>query len=523
MGSLFLGIDCSTQSLSAVVIDFVHKKVVFEASLNFDRTFPHYKTHKGTLRHEDPLIVHSHPLMWLEALDLLFFQMKEQGIPLENIAAISGSAQQHGSVYLNENFSEALAHLNPFKTLPANLKDCFSRVTAPIWMDSSTSEECEEIAHAMRGKKHVIEVTGSAPFERFTGPQIRKFYKQEKEKYDSTKHICLVSSFLASVLSGKVAPIDHGDGSGMNLMDIRTKSWSPEALNATAPHLLEKLPHLAPSWEVIGNVSSYFVKKYGVNKKALVLPWTGDNPSSIVGLGLVQEGSVAVSLGTSFTYFGYLTKPQVDPQGEGHLFVAPTGDYMTLNCFINGALAIEKLRNTYGINWDEFDAALLSTNPGNEGGILLPYFEAEIVPKVLNPGLHRFDLQEMDVAANCRAMIEAQMMSMLLHSDWMKIKPKRIYVTGGVSHHVPILQILADIHHCEILSSDIQKSTALGACFTAVYGYYQHTKKPHTWEEIVADFAEQGIKDHVYPNLAHRKTYDELMHKYQICEKKALS
>ena len=43
------------------------------------------------------------------------------------------------------------------------------------------------------------------------------------------------------------------------------------------------------------------------------------------------------------------------------------------------------------------------------GAILLPYFDEEIVPKVLRPGLRRFDLKEGDIAANCRALIEAQM------------------------------------------------------------------------------------------------------------------
>lgn len=520
MDSLFLGLDCSTQSLSAIVIDFAEKKVIFEASLNFDKTFPHYKTHKGALRDRDPLVVHSSPLMWLEALDKMFELMKSEGVALHHIVAISGSAQQHGSVYLNSAFDFDVSHLDLTKGLHENLKKTLSRETAPIWMDSSTSEQCSQIEKALGGKTKVIQVTGSAPFERFTGPQIRKFYQQEPEKYESTKHICLVSSFMASILAGKIAPIDHTDGSGMNLMNIERKDWDSLALEATAPNLIEKLPPLAKSWEIIGKVNPYFVKKYGVNSEALCLPWMGDNPSSILGLGLIEKGMVAISLGTSFTYFGYLETPQVDLKGEGHLFVAPTGDYMTLNCFINGALAIEKLRNIYGINWDEFDLALVETNPGNDGAIFMPYFEAEIVPKVLKPGIHRFDLDEKDMKANCRALIEAQMLSMKIHSDWMKIKPSKIYVTGGVSHHEPILQILADIHQCEVLSSDIQKSTALGATFLAVYGYYLFHKKPLTWKDITQDFAQKGLHQQIMPNHQQDRVYEKLALKYKECEKR---
>ena len=62
----------------------------------------------------------------------------------------------------------------------------------------------------------------------------------------------LVSSWLASLLAGRHAAIDPGDGSGMNLMDLASRRWSPEAVRATAPGLEQKLPALADSWSVAG-------------------------------------------------------------------------------------------------------------------------------------------------------------------------------------------------------------------------------------------------------------------------------
>ena len=101
MSRLFLGLDSSTQSLSAIVIDTETRRVVYEASLNFDKALPQYKTQNGALPKGDPLVAQSPPLMWVEALDALFTKMKADGVPLNEILAISGSGQQHGSVYLN--------------------------------------------------------------------------------------------------------------------------------------------------------------------------------------------------------------------------------------------------------------------------------------------------------------------------------------------------------------------------------------------------------------------------------------
>src|SRR5260221_7446441 len=127
MGKLFLGLDSSTQSLSAVVIDLDTRKVVYEKSLNFDQALPQFKTRNGVLPHRDPLVKHSPPLLWAAALDLLFTQMKKDKVALGKILAVSGSGQQHGSVYLNERAVEALANLDPKKSLVENLDGIFAR------------------------------------------------------------------------------------------------------------------------------------------------------------------------------------------------------------------------------------------------------------------------------------------------------------------------------------------------------------------------------------------------------------
>ena len=58
--------------------------------------------------------------MWAEALDVLFDKMKTEGITLGDIRAISGSGQQHGSVYLKT--ADNLSNLNPSKSLAENLR-----------------------------------------------------------------------------------------------------------------------------------------------------------------------------------------------------------------------------------------------------------------------------------------------------------------------------------------------------------------------------------------------------------------
>jgi xylulokinase len=543
MAKLFLGLDCSTQSLSAIVIDHDARRIVYHRSLNFDQALPHYGTINGALRSADPLVVHSPPLMWIEALDMLFAQMKDDGIPLGEILAISGSGQQHGSVYLNSRAANRLARLRPNRPLAENLRGVFSRETAPIWMDSSTGIECGEIREALGGLTATAGKTGSDAFERFTGPQIRKFYKTEPDHYANTASIALVSSFLASVIAGRTAPIDHGDGAGMNLMDIRRKVWHPQALKATAPQLRKKLPPLAPSSMVIGNISPWFSRKYGFNRGVKALVWSGDNPCSIIGLGLIREGAMAISLGTSDTLFGYLRRCRVDERGEGNVFGAPTGDYMALGCFQNGSLARERIRDLYKLDWNGFNQALADTPPGNHGAILLPWFEPEIVPRVNKPGVHRFlvddpacsvrrlsassanpkILRDPDACRDCRAVVEAQMMSMRLHSQWMKLRPKQIHATGGASTNTAILQIMADVFHCPVVRIEVAKSAALGAALRAVHGWLVHSGRKPRWQDIVAGFTDPIPGSEIRPTPAAARVYSALVPRYAMCEREAIA
>ncbi len=517
MTDYFLGLDSSTQSLTGVIIDFDGRKIVISKSLPFMEYFPEYETDHGVIKQEDEKVVHSYPLMWVEALDTIFELFKEENVDLSSIKAITGSGQQHGTVYLNDKFEEQLKNLNPDKGLKQQLSDVFSRETAPIWMDSSTNKQCQEIREALGGKKKTIELTGSDTFERFSGPQIRKFFQENPEAYNNTSIIHLVSSFMASILLGANAPIDHGDGAGMNLMDIRKKNWSDKALNITAPGLKGKLPNLVESFKIIGKISPYFVNKYGFNSDTIILPWSGDNPNSLIGVGLIEKGKIAISLGTSNTYFGFMDKPRTDPRGESHVFGSPTGDYMSLICFKNGALTSEQVKNEFKLSWKDFSDILEKTPPGNEGKIMLPYYFPEIVPQVLNPKVYRFGFDENDKNGNVRAIIESQLISMRLHSQWTGEEPEVIYATGGASKDKAILQTIADIYQVNVIQFETSASAALGAALRAAKTYYDDTGKNLSWSEIVQDYTVAKGKM-ISPRKEYKQIYDDMVLLYEAYE-----
>jgi xylulokinase len=476
-GNFFLGLDASTQSLKATFVD-ERLDIVFEESVVFDSDLPQYQTRGGVQRAKDALSVTSPVLMWVEALDLLFARLKEKKTPLNYVAAISGSGQQHGSVYLRSAVENVLKKLNKKISLREQLKDCFSLQNSPVWMDSSTTLQCRQRDAALGGKEKVAELTGSRSYERFTGNQIAKIFQHQPEVYAETAFICLVSSFFASILIGRIAPFEPGDASGMNLMDIRSKRWLKAALECTAPELEKRLANIVPSHNVIGKVAPYFIEKYGVSKNALVIAFSGDNPCSLASFGLAEAGDIAVSLGTSDTMFGAMKKPHPSAY-EGHIFgnpIDPKG-YMALICYKNGSLTREMIRDACAEgSWRTFEELLSKTAVGNNGKIGFYFKEPEITPTILNPGIYRFDrknnkqkefLPEEDV----RAIIEGQFLSMRLHSSNIGLVPKKILATGGASVNKGIMQVLADVFGVEVMISVRPNSASLGAALRALHGW----------------------------------------------------
>ena len=517
--ALYLGLDSSTQSLTAVIIEITGgtRRVVHQDTLGFDADLPHYGTINGVTPSGDASVRTAPPLMWVEALDRMMARLTAVDLDWSRLAAVSGSAQQHGSVYLNARASVALQRLDPGIDLVDQVRGLLSRPESPIWMDSSTAAQCAEIAAAVGGDAALARRTGSRAYERFTGPQIRKFWQQRPECYAETDRIHLVSSFMASLLAGGHAPLEPGDASGMNLMDLESRRWWEPALNATAPGLSEKLPLLVPPWTEVGSLAQYWQGRYGL-PPARVIAWSGDNPCSLIGTGLVSSHTLAISLGTSDTVFAHTPAPQPDPTGAGHVFGAPTGEYMGLVCFSNGSLARDRVRRTFGLDWDRFSAVLNASPAGNLGRILLPWFEPEITPPVPRAGAVSFGVPADDAAANVRGIIEAQMLAARLHSAWMAPQVDTIYATGGAAVNRGILQVMADVFGADVYQFDVANSAALGAALRAYHADLLAGEGEAVWSQIVRGFADPVPGSRIEPDPERHALYREMLDVYAACE-----
>ena len=499
-----LGIDISTQSVTAIVLDPFLGELVCREQIYFGSDFPERSHPEGYIKYDRYELecdeMHADPLLWLDAIEMVLDRLSKS-MDLSCIQAVSVSGQQHGSVYLTEGFVDAISDVNLDTPMSQQIAPFLSRRTSPIWMDNSTSQECREISSALGGDLNVCRITGSVATCRFTGPQIRKFAKRNPEKWTLTHRIHLVSSFITSVLAGVDSPIDIGDAAGMNLMDINTFDWSQEALNATADDFCSKLPQICYSTSVIGSISSYFSGRYGFSKSCKVVVGTGDNPSSLVGVGGAQSGTHVLSLGTSDTLFSAMDSVCTDPEGFGHVFGNPLGGVMSLLCFRNGALARDVVRKEAACgDWAEFSAAIESSPPAVN--VFLPIEVDEITPKRQKGRIYACSMpHNLEMP---RASVEGQILNIKIHSKWINCVAKKIILTGGASQSDSIAQIVSDIFGLPVYRIVVSDSAALGAAMRAA-----HTGLGVSIETLV-DLFSTPVSGVIMPNLSFTSAYASL-------------
>ena len=300
-----LGIDLSTQSLTLSVLNYKS----FKNELNISIAFNSLEEINNSSMNKNTLLIDSNiegkaeqdTNIFLIALDKAFSKLKDK-CNISLIDSIQISAQQHGHVYLSDNYKKNLEYLklkeSANKSLVEILKNSYSYNGAPIWRTSCAEKQAKELRKAAGGKEKMIQITGSDSPLRFTGAVIKYYFDNNKSLLENTYKIFLLNTFISSILTAKDnIAVDFGNGAGMSLMDYSKKEWNENLLNAVSKDLKNKLGNIKSPSSEAGYISTYFIEKFGFNKNCIVGIGSGDNPETKV----LYKGDI-LSLGTSFVY-----------------------------------------------------------------------------------------------------------------------------------------------------------------------------------------------------------------------------
>lgn len=497
MAKLFAGLDVSTKSCKLVIIDWDEKTEVHVEGVNYDQDLPHYQTQNGEMIGNQPGVSESNPLMWVEAVDTVFERAKNKFIPLKHIKAIAVSGQQHGLVALDA-------------------KGNLARPASKLWNDFSTQEECDLLTERVGGVEKMISEIGNTQRTGYTAAKIYHMVRHEKDAYDRSTILFLVHNYINWYLTGGVAVMEPGDTSGTALWNPVSKSWSEKVISSIDENLAKKLPPVQSSQNSIGTISSDLVERFGFSPECKIDAGSGDNMYSAIGTGNVKPGIVTVSLGTSGTAYSFMEKPYVDPAGEIAAFCDSTGNYLPLLCISNLANGYDKFLSLHGLNHIQFDEMVSMTLPGNEGRLLIPWYEGERTPDLplASAVYFGFDLSEFEPRFLARAILEGHVNNLYDGSKKLPVSLEKIHLTGGLSQSPTWCQAIADIFGAETIP--IQgEGAAFGAALHAAWVWLMEEGYSTTIDDVVNNFIQYNEPLHRKPQPEYQDIYQKQKALYQ--------
>jgi xylulokinase len=439
-----LGIDVSTTGAKALLIDE-------QGSVVSSATTP------LTLFTPRPLWSEQDPREWWSGTVGSIRQALDQaGISGDSVVAVGLTGQMHGLVLLDAD-GEVLR-------------------PAILWNDQRTGPQCDEIRRRL-GKERLIQITGNNALTGFTAPKVLWVQQNEPEIYSQAAHLLLPKDYVRYCLTGEYAT-DKAGASGTILFDLAERDWSPEVLSAL------EIPAgwLPPTYEgpqVTGQVSQASAEATGLAPGIPVVAGGGDQSAQAVGVGAVEPGIIALTLGTSGVVFATTPAPLVEPQGRLHAFCHALPDrWHFMGVMLSAAGSLQWYRDTLapGIDFEDLVEEARNISPGSEGLLFLPYLTGERTPypDPLARGAWVGLTVRHERAHLTRAVLEG--VAFGLKDSFMLIQQaglgaiQQVRVSGGGARSSLWQQILADVLGVELVTVNTTEGAAFGAALLAAVG-----------------------------------------------------
>ncbi|MFH0795496.1 MAG: xylulokinase [Candidatus Omnitrophota bacterium] len=489
---LFLGIDVGTSGVKALLVDTDGNVV--------DQTTEEYP-----LLTPKPLWAEQNPEDWWSATIKTCRTISGRSRSKGDISGLGLTGQMHGSVFLDKD----------------------DRVIRPaiLWCDQRTGEEVKEIEERI-GRERIIRITGNPVFTGFTAPKIIWLRKNEPASYRKIAKLLLPKDYIRYKLTGVFAS-EVTDNSGTSLFDVTERKWSQEVLDILQ---IKKdwLAAVFESPEVIGKITPEAARLTDLPENIPVSAGAGDQAASGCGNGVVSEGIISVTLGTSGVVFAFSDQVRKDPAGRIHAMCHAVPDtWHLMGCTLSAGGSLRWFRDNFCLSEisrakkEGKDPYELMTEEagkvpaGSEGMIFLPYLTGERTPHA-NPLARAtfFGATSRHTRAYfIRAVLEGITFALKDTVEIMKelnLPIKEVRISGGGARSDLWCQIVADIFEKEVVRTENPDTTAFGSAILATVAGRFYQSVPEACQKMVR------TKERFQPDQEKNKV---LRQSYQVFRK----
>jgi len=480
----FIGVDIGTTSVKAVAFDCGGKTLAAE-----DREYTLRSPRRGWAEQDPEEILGS----LLDSLAGVVSTLKERGL---RIGCVSFSAAMHGLMAL----------------------DGEGRPITPsiIWADNRASEQARKIRDEMDGLA-IHRRTGTPIHPMSPLAKLLWFREEEPDTFEAAARWVSVKEYVFFRLFGEYV-VDHSIASATGIFGLESREWDEGALRIAGVSP-EKLSRPVPTTHVMDGLRSEYAERLGLDSETPFVVGANDGVLANLGVGAVDPGVVAVSIGTSGAVRSVVHRPEVEERGRLFCYALDEGAWVIGGPINNGGIALRWLRDAVFPDlaktaegkrpYDLMGELAGKVSAGSDGLIFLPYLTGERAPQWnaharatffgLTLGHGRGHL--------VRAVMEGvafQIYAVARVLEETSGEPKEVRATGGFARSALWRQMIADVFGREVVYPEGVEGSSLGA---AMLGMKAIGEIPAL--EAAKEMVE--ISHHHRPDEAASKTYADLM------------
>lgn len=476
----FIGIDVGTSTCKTLALD-ADGTVIARASADYPLHTP-----RAGWAEQDP------ELWWQAAVETMQAVMAQlQGWQVQ---AIGLTGQMHGLVPL----------------------DAEDRVIRPamLWCDQRAAPQCDTITERVGGLDALLALSNNRMLPGFTGGKFLWMAEHEPDAFARMHRFLNPKDYLRLRMTG-VHASDVSDASGTGLFDVRRRQWSTDLLavvGLTEAHV----PRVFESSEVTGGLSPAVAALWDLPAGLPVVAGGGDSVMQTTSQGVVEAGSIGVTIGTAGIVGG---ASRTCPDNRGGLVQISCGNardrWHVMGVSLNAGGSFQWLKETLeplaggDFSFDQLADLARPVPAGADGLLFLPYLMGERCPHVAPDGRGAWVglTRGHGLGHMSRAVMEGVLYNMRAILDVFAdagLSAERLRASGGATASRIWLDLLADITGRPVATvSGASEGGAFGAALLAGIG----AGRWNSLDEAVTVVEETAL---VAPDAARARLYDRI-------------
>jgi len=480
-----IGLDIGTTSAKSVI--FQKNGVVVSEN---EQSYPVFHSHPSWAE-QDPLVIER------SAIQAIKQSLQNKGIKGEQISSVGLSSAMHSLICVDEQNNP----LSPSIT----------------WADGRSDKQAVMLKGSSLGTE--IYLQSGTPIHPMS-PLLKLIWMQEtnyKPFLQATKFLS-IKEFLTSRWFG-VDAVDYSVASATGLFDIKNKKWNEQALSLAGIHS-DQLSKPVPPTFIFQGIDQVVAKEMGVPVDLPFAAGGSDGPLANLGIGAINPGETAITIGTSGAIRQMADQPLTDEKQEAFCYSFTDDLWVLGGPTNNGGIVLQWLKDVFGQKevdealkhgGDAYSILLRSAEdvvPGAAGLLFLPYLNGERAPHWDAKARGAYVGLSIDHRKEhmTRAGLEGVLFSLLNVSEALNRlagKTSTLYASGGFARSPFWVQMLADIFGQDVHLPQSYQSSAWGAAWISLLAIGEVKDLPSIKQHI-------PMKDVVQPNAVNEKVYRNL-------------